>query len=162
MNISPTLTPSEFADVHNAKCELHGILQSMEGVVHPKMAARLQKAIDLLNKGLKNAYEQDDAMAEKSIDSAGKVAIEHNLKAIWSLHEVEDLLADHPFGKITKLQYHTSSVHVTADVEGPTWKDLYIAADGAIDASGDTHHIFVEDFQPKPGRADTLMLSTGS
>ena len=45
-------------------------------------------------------------------------------------------------------------------VTNPTWMDLWIAAEQLINASGDTHHVFVEQF--KPGAGATLRLITGS
>ena len=35
---------------------------------------------------------------------------------------------------------------LTAKVEGNTWLDLYRAANEVVEKSGDTHHIFIENF----------------
>ena len=161
MNIAPQLTAQEFSDIHNAKCELHGILQSMEGVVHPTLESRLRGAIEKINLALKNAYAQDEAVAEKRASHYDAICNEHGFKTIWSVHEVEDLNA--PFaGAATHVLYkdHWGDKPVTVAINGNTWVDLWRAAEDAIMQSGDTHHIFIEAFVP--GKEGVLVLSTGS
>lgn len=164
MNCSPILTAAEFSDVHNAKCELHGILQSMEGVVHPKIEERLKKAIELLNKGLANAYDQDEAAYQASETHFEEVERElGGLKSIWSMHEIKDLRASHPWPEHQLVTYQGwGEGEVKVRIEGPLWKDLWVAADKAILASGDGHHIFIEGFSQSKTRDFELCLSTGS
>jgi hypothetical protein len=50
---------------------------------------------------------------------------------------------------------------VSAPIEGPLWVDLYRAADQCIQASGDSHHSFIEDFMRELDQAK-LLLTTGS
>jgi hypothetical protein len=164
MNCSPTLTAAEFSDVHNAKCELHGLLQAMEGVVHPRLEARLKKAIELLDKGLKSAYEQDEAAFSAASNHFDEVSEELGMKTIWSMHEVVNLHANHPWPDHTILSYEGMGDvgEVKVRIEGPTWADLWVAADKAILQSGDGHHIFIEDFTQSKTRDFELCLSTGS
>lgn len=162
MNCSPTITAEDFAEIHNAKCELIGIQQSLEGVLHPDLQKRLENAIYRLNKGLANAYEQDEEAHERKEDHYQKISDENGFKSIWSVSGVTDLNA--PFaGGATHLLYkdHWGKEPVVVPIEGNTWVDLWRAAEKAIDQSGDTHHIFVESFRPgvKPG---FLILGTGS
>ena len=42
------------------------------------------------------------------------------------------------------------------------WADMWIAAEHLIDASGDRHHVFVEDFVSKGNDGDVAELWTGS
>lgn len=163
MNCSPTLSAEEFSDVHNAKCALHGIMQSIEGVVHPKVTERLQNAIDLLNKGLKTAYEQDEAAFQAASNHFDQVCEELGMKSIWSMHEIKDLRTPHPWPEHQLISYQGwGEGEVKVRIEGPLWTDLWIAADKAILASGDTHHIFIEGFTPSKTRDLELCLSTGS
>jgi hypothetical protein len=162
MNCSPTLTAKEFSDIHNAKCELNGILQAMEGVVHPTLQERLEKVLEKINKALENAYKLDEEAYERKSAHYDKISEEHGFKSIWSVHEVDDLNA--PFaGAATHLIYtdHWGKEPVEVPINGNTWVDLWRAAETAIKQSGDTHHVFIEAFIPgvKPG---FLVLSTGS
>ena len=161
MNTSPTLTAEEFKDIHNAKCELHGILQSLEGVVHPKLQERFDKALGKINAALKNAYAQDDEAAKKKSAHYDEISAKYEFTSVWSVFEVSDLNA--PLVTATHLVYkdHWGKEPVVVPINGNTWVDLWRAADAAIEQSGDNHHIFIEGFHPgvKPG---FLVLSTGS
>jgi hypothetical protein len=87
------------------------------------------------------------------------------MNAIWSIDEVEDLSERHPFEGVTKIVYKPfgeSERAVTKQVNGITWAALYVAADAAIWASGDDHHIFIENFSPCADDSQALELSTGS
>jgi hypothetical protein len=164
MNTSPTLTAKEFKDIHNAKCELHGILQSLEGVVHPKMQERFEKALKQINAALKNAYAQDDAAAKKKSAHYEAIAVANDFTSVWSVYEVDDLNA--PFtGGGTHLAYeaHWGKKDIgLIPIDGNTWVDLWRAAEAAIEQSGDNHHIFIEGFTPSVTWPGVLVLSTGS
>jgi hypothetical protein len=164
MNCSPTLSADDFKNVHNGKCELHGILQSLEGVAHPKLVERLEKAIELINIGLKSAYDQDDAAYQSASSHAEEVGAEIGAKSIWSMYEIKDLRTPTPFKNHTILSYQGmgDTGEVKVRIEGPLWSDLWKAADEAIIRSGDGHHIFIEDFTQSKTRDFELCLSTGS
>jgi len=162
MNVSPTLTAQEFSDIHNAKCEINSIVQSLEGIIAARLHERLQKALDLINKGLDNAYKQDEAVYERNSAHYDAISTEHGFKTIWSVHEVDDLNA--PFaGAATHVLYkdHWGPGDVMVPINGNTWVDLWRAADEAISKSGDTHHVFIEAFIPS-NVTGVLVLSTGS
>lgn len=163
MNCSPTLSAEDFKNVHNGKCELHGILQSLEGVVHPNVTARLKKAIELINLGLESAYEQDDAAYKKASDHINEVEQElGGMKSIWSMYEIKDLRARHPWADGTIVTYQGwGDVEVKVRIDGPLWTDVWRAADKAIRQSGDNHHIFIEGFTQSQNPAE-IVLSTGS
>jgi hypothetical protein len=164
MQIAPQLTAEEFSDLHNAKCEIHGISETLVGVLHPDLQKRLESAVAKINAALKNAYEQDNAISEKRSAHYNKVASDHKFDTIWSVHEVDDLYMPHPFEGVTHVRYseHWGSADVTVPIKGNTWVDLWRAAETAINESGDNHHIFIEDFEVADYRPDFLRLSTGS
>lgn len=164
MNCSPTLTAEEFSNVHNAKCQLHSVLQDINGIVHPRIEQRLQEAIALLDSGLASAYDQDEAAAAKSSAHFDEVSEKLGVKSIWSMYEVSDMYAPHPWPhhKILAYSDHWGDGEVKVYIDGPTWADLWVAADRAIKASGDGHHIFIEDFTQSKTRDFELCLSTGS
>ena len=164
MNCAPQLTADEFKDVHNAKCELHGVLQAMDGVVSEKLYARLEKAIALMNKGLKSAYEQDEAAYDRRDKHTAAISEEIGATTVWSVDGVEDLNTNHPYTDATCVTYkdHWGPKPVSVEIKGPTWKDLYRAADKAIRMSGDQHHVFIEAFSQVMNEPGLLLLSTGS
>jgi len=164
MNIAPQLTAKEFGDLHNAKCELHGILSSMDGMIHPKLQERFEAAIAKINAALKNAYEQDEAVSERRSAHYDKVAEDNGFNTIWSVDEVDDLYMPHPFEGVTHVRYseHWGNSDVTVPIKGNTWVDLWRSAETAINESGDNHHIFIEDFKVADYRPDFLHLTTGS
>ena len=95
----------------------------------------------------------------------------HNYTAIWSvgykLKYPEILLlfeTDVHFrvhGEILKYPkhrtFHTDDIYVR--INGPTWGDLYKAANEAIVKSGNFHHIYIERFRYHDGN---VLLQTGS
>jgi hypothetical protein len=74
---------------------------------------------------------------------------------------VADLYAMHPHAGATKIKYGDQYTPIGTDA-GLSWIDLWIAADDAIQASGDQHHIFIEAFTPIPTEPGVLRLVTGS
>jgi len=77
----------------------------------------------------------------------------------WSISEVSDFEAEHPFGKRTVLLYDSHpgwgepSGEFKADIKGKRWLDLWIAADEILGACGDKHHVFIEVFEDAgPGK----------
>lgn len=84
--------------------------------------------------------------------------------AVWAMDDVK-LVA--PFAK--GLVHLTYEIHWGEPVgfetlTDPTYLDMFAAADRLIRLSGDSHHVFVEDFIKKgnAGRARVYDLSTGS
>jgi hypothetical protein len=74
---------------------------------------------------------------------------------------VDDLNQPHPFAASEMIyRAHWGAKSVVVPIAGTTWLDLWRAADCAIKLSGDSHHIFIEDFQIN--LQGQLELSTGS
>ena len=160
MNCNPTLTAEEFRTIHNALCEIRGVYGSLAGVVREEITERLTRAIGEMEKGLANAYKQDDAVFENRHEYYTNVQTECKLKSVWSIFEVANLYAPHPYTGATKIKFGDQYTHMTDT--GAEWIDLYIAADAAIKASGDQHHIFIEAFTPIAEEPGVLRLDCGS
>jgi hypothetical protein len=160
MNCNPTLTAEEFKTIHNALCEIRSVYGSLAGVVREEITTRLEKAIADMEKGLANAYKQDDAVFENRHEYYINVQTECKLKSVWSIFEVADLYTPHFYPGATKIKYGDQYTHI--GVPGAQWIDLYIAANDAIETSGDKHHIFIEAFTPIAEEPGVLRLVTGS
>lgn len=159
MNCSPTLSAEEFKVLHNTLWELSNI-------DNPKVAELVER---IRSQALAGAYEQDNRAFERKHDIYRKVQKHWGFKTIWSLYEVEDLEAQHPFAGAAQVAYvdhwGDEPVFVEIKTEGAgsgTWIDLWRAADEAIQRSGDQHHVFIEQFRPNPKNPQQLLLSTGS
>jgi hypothetical protein len=158
MNCNPTITAEEFKNIHNALCDLRDIRNLIKNVVREDISAQLSLAITKLEQGLTGAYEQDNAAENTKMRHYTEVQDDQGLVSVWSIYEVDNLYAEHPYPYCNKIQYGD----VYKSIFGNRWVDLYIAADRAIKASGDDQrHIFIEKLQARsePG---VLELSCGS
>jgi hypothetical protein len=144
-----TLTANEFKEIHNTLWELQ-----YKGMTADVGAARIRAA-------LKGAYEQEDADFKRRREHYDSVMEDLGLDAIWSVYEVADLNAPHPFAGAKTVLYrdHWGDNPVSVEINGLTWAALYVSANAAIRDSGDEHHVFIEQFTQS---GDELILSTGS
>lgn len=160
MLTSPTLTPEEFSKLHNAKCKLIAFATTIDGVLREDLHSQLVQAIAEIDTALAPSYTAEEAVETHRDEHYSDIAEELGAISTWSVSEVENLNEPHPYGNVTQLAYRGMGRPVHVEIKGPTWKDLYRAADKAIRLSCDTHHIFIEGFSPSnPGE---LKLSTGS
>ena len=166
MNCSPTLTAKDFKQVHNGLCRLASAISAVEDVIHPDLLKDLLGAQSEITAGLQRAYEQDVAAFDTKYELFSRMREILNLTSIWSIYEIDYFLADHDFGdNVVQLAYHDhwgNNGPVFIEIHGKTWQDLWVAADKAIRASGDEHHVFIEAFRVNPECPEQLILSTGS
>ena len=119
------------------------------------------RIIEGFQMGLKDAYEQDNSTFDRKMAYYNQFKTENGFKALWSIYELEEgeFFNLHPWQGAKQIFYHETS----APILGPTWGDLYRAADLAIERSGDSHHIFIEGFYTyAAGDNSVLGLTTGS
>lgn len=165
MNVAPQLTAEEFSNLHNGLCDIRRGIRDLDGILSDSRMASFRKGITLVDKALKSAYEQDEIASttkQAHYDAVSKI---NGFSSIWSMDEIPDLRANHPFTDATYVAYkeHWGEKEVFADIgPGTQWVHLWAAADKAIARSGDRHHIFIEDFIPCKTRKGVLILSTGS
>lgn len=78
-----------------------------------------------------------------------KFAEDNDLYAVFSMYG-EGIKFDQEAPMLDELEpmliYRGKGFEIAVEIEGYTWKDLYIAADSAIRQSGNFDRIFVEDF----------------
>lgn len=159
-----TLQAEDFKTIHNTLCELRSVQERITGVVNNEIADRIHRVIKGFEAGLKDAYAQDDAIFSSKMDYYHNFKSTNGLRAIWSVYElpVHGFLQDHPYPADSFVVYvdHWGEGRKHYPVQGPTWGDVYRAADLAIRESGDDHHVFIEHFTLENG--NELRLSTGS
>ena len=159
MNCNPTLTAEEFKILHNSLCELNSLAYHHHVPKVEEIVERIRQV------ALKSAYEQDNRAFETKHDHYRSIQERDGLRAIWSVYEVNDLDSIHPYHDAEYVVYdeHWGETGETVrKITGPFWSDLYRAADSAIQASGDTHHCFIEAFTPIEDKPGHLRLHTGS
>lgn len=165
MNCNPTLTAEEFKTVHNALWELDCVTRQLEDILKPELYVKLAHAAITIRKGLAGAYEQDNKAFDRKHDQYSHWQEHYGLQSTWSIYEVDNMTLCHPYKDAEYVVYDQhwgEGGEVVRRIEGRDWNALYRAADSAIQASGDTHHIFIESFDPIADKPGHLRLSTGS
>lgn len=162
-----TLSANEFKDLHNAKCDLYQVVQSLkESGMFKDLSKQLSKIEREMSKSLKSAYAQEDKVSNDRRRVYAAIAKMHKLKTTWSMYEVTDMSAEHPYKGATVLvhKHHNGTRGIEVAIKGNRWYDLYVAADAAIIESGDMHHSFIEGFTTNDSDEESgvIVLSTGS
>lgn len=161
MHCNVTISSEEFKTIHNGLCDLRVVVNRLEGVLSPELYSLLLRAKNEIRKGLDGAYAQEQRSFESKNTHYNDVAKARGLRSSWSMFEVNDLNAVHPYEGATHVSYvnHWGPKPIKMPITGNTWADLYSTADECIRCSGDDHHIFIENFKRDD---DVLLLSTGS
>jgi len=153
-----TLRGEDFKIIHNTLCDLRTLVQRMESSMIKTQ--EFDRIIEGFQMGLKDAYEQDTGTFEAKYAYYNDFRAQNGLDAIWSIYDVGigGFREPHPWQGASILVYQGK----TTKIKGPTWGDLYQAADRAIASSGDDHHCFIEDFGKYATDNSMLELTTGS
>jgi hypothetical protein len=163
MNLNVTLTAQQFTQLHNALCSLRSVHEQLSSVLNKQLSDPLIDAINEIDQSLVTAYAAEDMFVDNQMNYFEQVAAEQEFGSVWSLWEVRSMTDAHPYVGATEISYtvlhQSSQCEVRTAIRGNTWLDLWRAADRAIQASGDEHLIFIEDFEQE---GQVLRLSTGS
>jgi hypothetical protein len=153
-----TLRGEDFKTLHNTLCDLRGLVQRMETSMIKTQ--EFDRIIEGLEMGLKDAYEQDNDQFDSKMAYYREFQRDNGLETVWSIYELPEggFFDLHPWQGASVLVYGRTTVKI----QGPTWADLYRAADLAIEESGDDHHCFIEGFAPYGTDNSMLELTTGS
>ena len=153
-----TLSGNDFKTIHNTLCDLRNVVQRMERSLIK--VEEFERIIEGFEKGLRNAYDQDEDAFDRKMEYYTEFKRENGLNAVWSIYDLEEhgFLFNHPWEGASVLVYQNTTVKI----QGPTWADLYRAADLAIEESDDYHHIFIEGFSRYGQDNSMLQLTTGS
>ena len=159
------LDRSQWKQVHNSLCSAEQEVSQLFEVLRD--GGRAMAAIEAIRQALAPAYAQDQTTFEQQWEYFRQVKIDNQFQAIWSIYDdvdVNGMDQPHPFTNARYVIYdnHWGERDGRVPIEGTTWLDLYRAADCAIRESGDTHHIYIEQFTPIQDTPGCLRLSTGS
>lgn len=162
MNCAPTLTAEEFKTIHNALWDIRCLCEQLGD---SEIKTKLVKAYREIQSGLSSAYEQDESAFARKSRHFESVKAELDLThAVWSMYEIDNLNDRHPFETAEVLVYrdHWGDTQSQCRLVGKTWTALFVAANACVRDSGDTHHVYIENFRVDKEDPKILYLSTGS
>ena len=157
------LTRDEWNQVHNALCQAESMCRNVFDVL--KNGPELREALDGIRRSLAPAYQQDTEQFDRQFDLYRHVQDTHGFASTWSMYDVTDFDAPHPFRSDVFVKYRDhwgNNEDRHYPVQGTTWLDIWRAADLAIQESGDGHHAFIEGFRQDPRDPTKIYLQTGS
>ena len=159
-----TLTRSEYSDLCQALIIIRDVDNTLKNVLASVLTKKLRTGMALAEQALRRASKEDDILTNRLSDFYSEMASKYQFSSVWSIYEVDDFDEKHPYKGAKELQYgvHWGKNLVKVPINGPTWLDLWRAADQAIAQSGDTHHVFVEDFSKRLEEPGVLTLTVGS
>jgi hypothetical protein len=162
MEKSYVISVEQLDTMQTAVWELTDQIAVLGQFLNKSALSELTRSADQFRNLLKEIREQhpkDDF--DQKLEYFTEVAEREGFNSEWSVFEVEDLDAVHPYKDAKTVTYdiHWGPAVVVKEISGTKWKDLYAVADACIQESGDTHHRYIEGFHE---RGDTLVLLTGS
>jgi hypothetical protein len=155
-----TLSKAQWRDIHNALCAVESQTRTIADVL--KQGTELHDRVEALREALAPAYQQENDQWDQHYADCENVKTLNGFDAIWSAEDV-DFDQPHPFASDAVIVYQAHWGEVKDrhyPITGPTWLDVYRAADLAMRESGDGHHVFIEGFSPQSD--NTVQLHTGS
>ncbi len=161
-----TLNRAQWRDLHNALCAAEREASGLFAVL--KDGGEGLAALKSVRDALAPAYAQDNETFERQFKYFDQTREANGFRACWSLYDETDegsFDQPHPYTGATHIvhaMHWGTDGNVEVPIAGDTWLDIYRAANEAIQASGDNHHIFVERFDPVPDKQGYLSLVTGS
>ena len=159
MNCDVKLTADEFKVLHNSLYDLNQLAYYHHVPKVEEIVERIRKV------ALKSAYEQENQDFDRKQREYQHWQQHYGLRSTWSLYQVNLMTTCHPYTDAEYVVYDEhwgDSGEVVQKIDGRDWNALYRAADAAIQASGDTHHCFIESFSAMEDKPGHLRLHTGS
>lgn len=139
-----TMNETQFQKIKSVTTDLSMVLKNIEEVVRPEIVQILLGMQKKLEETIKDYSEQHKFSVLKNFPSLEEVADKNGFKSKWSVSNVDATKINEffPF-PINILIYSNNKVNVSNVL---TWLELWRFADNLIKNSGDTHHIFIEQF----------------
>lgn len=161
-----TLSKADFKLLQSMYPDMHGIIQNMEGVVHPSLMARLKAVSDKMEKVFRPFFEKEENAYEENYVALEKVAQENNLEFTWSVTEVPATDLNKVMGTVKEIIYEswgpTQKHTFPGNGKKITWLEAWKIAENLMRASGDNHHVFIEAFSEDKKNKGVYHLSCGS
>lgn len=150
----------------DAMREIHHLGQNMENIAHPQVTKALENLYNLSIAVLKPYHEAEQKSFQTNYDALAKIAEQNGLKSIWSMGSVPATDMDKKTPAISKITYQSWGATQIHNFKAPTqitWLEFWKIADKLMQASGDSHHVFIESlYHEDKDPATHFYLSCGS
>lgn len=123
--------------------KFHALLGKMEHM-SPEIKSEFEELQQAVRELFKEHQQREDKAQSAKSNVFDKISEANGFKSIWSMYEVDDINA--VFGYVEGVEYEGCSELVGTEV---TWLQLWAIADRLIEESGDSHHLFIENFAKK-------------
>lgn len=139
-----TITSKQLTDLHNGKCGLYFLQQWINENFKEDSPAvtRINDAMKLMAPVISQLMEEKDKLQEILDGKMDKVRKSQNLSSIWSVSFTKKFNNSWR-GKTVTYCGHSIVIPDNVEVNAET---MYVIGDKLISESGDSHHIFIEDF----------------
>lgn len=152
------ITSKQLTDLHNGKCDLYFLQQMIKENYRDDspMSIKINSAMKLMAPIINQLIEEKDKLQDQLSDQMDKVRKAQNLSSIWSVSFAKKFNNSWQ-GKTVVYNGHAVVIPENVDVNAET---MYVIGDNLISESGDSHHIFIEDFIMR--KDGIIQMITGS
>lgn len=159
------MNAEEMKDLHNAKCSVVSVRKDLNSLFREDnpMNQSILRAENLLRNALERYYKAEKAHWDEWYAYVDRKKKELNIRhSYWSIKDI-DFDKPHPWPEMKLVKTSGWEEVPGRAVLGPstTWGELWQAADAALGACDDKHHVYIEDFYPSKDKG-TLIVSCGS
>ena len=156
---TPTLTPAEWRDLHNAYNQLNQVYEDIGEVLHPTITAPLVEVLHEIQQVMFRCNAEEQKIDDEIGEITDNVKSANRLLTNWCLR-TPDFEAAHPYKNAQFVTDGTRQVKIN----GRAWVDLWRAANELIVRDDYTvpDHCFIEGFKAVRGDKTVLKVLTGS
>lgn len=154
------LNQEEIKNLHNGKYELHGLVESLNGVINSSVVNNLRNELIKIDNLMKDYYEYENQEYEENEKELKKLEKGKNFISVWSCSEIrgKDMKKEYP-SEVKEMKYNGLTLKVNKNKL--TWFNIWCLCDKLIKKSDDDNHIFIEGFEYN-ANTKTLSFYTGS
>lgn len=149
----PSLTQEQIEKLETIYPKLCSLFSTLEHFVSQSILDELGDIKNIVNDVFNERWTHEEDEFEDNYKKLNEIADQNNFMSIWSVDEVLPEDMDTPFSKdlVKSIRYEYGEgqevMIFDGDGENFTWLQAWKYADQLIRQSGDTHHMFIEDFK---------------
>jgi hypothetical protein len=140
------ISTDDLTRLYNEKCELHALVDTLTGIVHPDHIKTLNKAIKVMDTMTKPMLDADDKERSAIRRKVNKMKLEQDI-AVYSTSADPTKVIHHGVAVFEANDAWVQEGHKdykSNPVVNPTVADAFKAFRESIQVTGDTHHVFFE------------------
>jgi hypothetical protein len=149
----------------SVQVEIAQLSRQLDGVVHPSILKKLESIRKRCLQEIAPILKAEEKASNSNYEKLSKIQNKYNLMAVWSMSipatDLDNLTP--PISKITYDSWGPQQVHTFDTPTQMSWLELWKLADKMMVASGDTHHVFIENlYHNEKDPEGHFQLSCGS